>query len=128
MRSGVRKNRVNLNDSDSLRPSSNVTTNRTESTPMSANVSRCTSTSGMQIPPSPVRAEEPQPSDAFPEVAIQMCAPMCEPRSSSLDIPRNFGPEPCVYGSEGWGFESLRAHTVLRQKWKKVPIIGTFFR
>lgn len=49
----LRKNRVNLNDSDSLRTSSNATASRTESTRTRSNVSGCSSTGGVQIPPSP---------------------------------------------------------------------------
>jgi len=45
----------------------------------------------------------------------QMCARMCELGPENRGITRQNGLYPSAYGSEGWEFESLRAHTVLRQ-------------
>ena len=87
---------------------------------MSAN-----SIGGVQIPPSLVTAPTPRPTGA------SVCARMCEPGPGSRGIRRQNGPYPSAYGSEGWEFESLRAHTVLRQyptKTRGFPRVFVFLR
>ncbi|SBS71723.1 hypothetical protein MIPYR_20182 [uncultured Microbacterium sp.] len=44
------------------------------------------------------------------DVCTHVCTCHSEPRNHGIHEPHRL-----VYGSEGWEFESLRAHTVLRQ-------------